>query len=222
MIDYDVIIALLMASCGLVVNYVCSKAVKDRYKFEEDKTIIHSFFSDINIAIMYIGIYIMALVSGSLSVSIFEIPYLLFYTVASYILGEVGFELGKKIYKVFNHYLPRLIRIFNTSVDSIISKINSFKIGNVINSKSGSSQELLRLQELVANLSLQLEQRRNLLVAGPEISVVADKRSKRVAAPKTSVAADNSSKRVAAPKTSVAADSTCLKRSRGRGRQPKC
>ena len=76
MIDYDVIITLLMASCGLVVNYVCSKAVKDRYKFEEDKTIIHSFFSDINIAIMYIGIYIMALVSGSLSVSIFEIPYL--------------------------------------------------------------------------------------------------------------------------------------------------
>ena len=168
MLDYDVIITLIMAGLGLVVNYVCSKAVKDRYKFEEDKTIIHSFFSDINIAIMYVGVCFMAMASGSLSVSIFEISNLVIYTLASYIAGVIGFELGKKIYKVFNHHLPKLIRTFNTAVDKIISRITSFKIGNITNLRSGSNQELLQLKAQVAELSLRIEERSKLLTASSE------------------------------------------------------
>ncbi len=168
MLTYNVIVTLAMAGLGLVVNYVCSKAVKDRYKFEEDKTIIYSFFSDINIAIMYVGIYFMAMASGSLSGSIFEIFNLVFYTVATYIAGVTGFELGKKIFKVFNHHLPKLIRTFNATVDKLISKISNFRVGNITGSRSDSSQELMRLKEQVAELSLQLEQRGKLLVASSE------------------------------------------------------
>lgn len=168
MLAYDIIVSLIMAGLGLVVNYVCSKAVKDRYKFEEDKTIIHSFFSDINIAIMFVGVYFMAMASGSLSVSIFEIFNLVFYTVATYIAGVTCFELGRKIFKFFNHHLPKLIRTFNATVDKIISKIVNFRVGNIIGSGSDSSQEIMRLKEQVAELSLQLEERRKLLTASSQ------------------------------------------------------
>ncbi len=163
MLIYNFIIALAMAGLGLATNFICSKAVKDRYKFEEDKTIFHSIFNDLNIAIIYSGIVIMSMVSGLITDSIFEIPNILFYTVVSYICGVIGFEFSKKIYKLFNHYLPKLIRTFNASVDMLISKITHFKISNIINLKSGSSQELLQLQAQVAKLSLELEERSKLI-----------------------------------------------------------